>query len=271
MIDRDRIHQALQYPPAKLGILEGPQSLRPQFAIHTFEVLASTNETLWQLVDQGASAGTVAIAAQQQAGRGQRGRQWQSHPGGLYLSLALEPDIPTSESAHLILCSAWGIAQSLHNLGIPVGLKWPNDLVVGGRKLGGILSETRVQNGLITKVIIGVGLNWHNPVPEMAVNLRTVLQEQSQIESLEHLAAIVLRGLVRGHQVFQQQRIEDVLQAYHRFLTNLNQAVVVDGHPGIVVGVSPSGELQVRLHPQSTHTPATEISLKPGTISLGYC
>lgn len=227
---------------------------------------------LWNLLEQGAAVGTVAIAAQQAAGRGQWGRQWQSDLGGLYLSLALEPSIAPTESGQITLCSAWGIAQVLRNLDIPAQIKWPNDLVIEGRKLGGILTETRIQDGQLTKAVIGVGLNWQNPVPETGIQLQETLAQHHNpcIQSLEHLAAIVLRGIVWGYQVLQQEGTNVLLQNYQGLLANLDQIVTIDGHPGCVTGVSASGDLRVRLEAVSSQATATEIHLKPGTISLGY-
>ncbi|NJN87430.1 MAG: biotin--[acetyl-CoA-carboxylase] ligase [Leptolyngbyaceae cyanobacterium SL_7_1] len=164
----------------------------PAINLHVFNRVASTNTTLWELLDQGAQAGTVAIALRQESGRGQWGRQWQSPVGGLYVSIALEPDLAIEYSAQLTLASAWGIATALRQHAIPVQVKWLNDLVVKDRKLAGILTETRLQRGKITKAVIGVGINYCNPVPPTGINLEMIQTQQqtSSIESLESLAAI---------------------------------------------------------------------------------
>ena len=111
-------------------------SIRPKFVTHLLETAVSTNSSLWQLAQAGAQAGTVVLAKTQTAGRGQRGRQWQSQGGGLYFSLLLQPNLPAQQSFGLTLASAWGIATSLRNLGMGVQVKWPNDLVLQGKKLG---------------------------------------------------------------------------------------------------------------------------------------
>jgi BirA family biotin operon repressor/biotin-[acetyl-CoA-carboxylase] ligase len=194
----------------------------PKITLHIFETLASTNQTLGELLNQGATPGTVVIAAQQTAGRGQWGRQWQSHPGGLYLSLALAPNLAASQSAQLTLCSAWGIASALRSYGIPVFLKWPNDLILLGRKLGGILTETHVQQGQITKAVVGVGINWSNSVPESGINLQSLWQAQlsSPVTSVEMLGAIVLQGLLTGYQRLVEEGIEILLPFYLDLLNN---------------------------------------------------
>ncbi|MFM6456331.1 MAG: biotin--[acetyl-CoA-carboxylase] ligase, partial [Planktothrix sp.] len=110
--------------------------------IHYFDTLVSTNQTAWELLEQGEPAGTVVIAGQQTAGRGQWGRQWQSNQGGLFLSKIVEFKLPVAKQAQFTLCSAWGIATILRDRGCPVQLKWPNDLILNQKKLGGILTET---------------------------------------------------------------------------------------------------------------------------------
>lgn len=245
-------------------------------SFHIFETLPSTNQTLWELLDRGATPGTVVIALQQTAGRGQWGRQWQSSTGGLYLSIALAPDLVATNSAHLTLCSAWGIATALRSHGIPALIKWPNDLILCKRKLGGILTETRVQQGRITKAVVGVGINWANPVPETGINLESFL-EQQPIEAnalhawfanaLERLAAITLQGILSGYRHVSPEGIDALLPAYVELLSCRGRSVIVDGRSGVIVGVASTGELQVRLNSSAA---AEEICLKPGTISLGY-
>jgi BirA family biotin operon repressor/biotin-[acetyl-CoA-carboxylase] ligase len=240
-----------------------------EMSLHLFEALPSTNQTLWELLNQGATSGTVVIAAQQTAGRGQWGRQWQSTLGGLYLSVALTPKLQASNSAQLTMCSAWGIATALRSYDIPVFLKWPNDLLLLGRKLGGILTETRVQQGQITKAVVGIGLNWSNRVPASGITLQSFCEEQltPAVNSLEMLAAIVIQGLDFGYQRWSQQRIESLLSSYLELLDSQGRKVTVDGNTGIITGVTPSGELRVCINSSEV---ATEICLKPGTISLGY-
>lgn len=243
--------------------------LPKDITLHCFETLPSTNQKLWELLNQGATAGTLVLATQQTAGRGQWGRQWQSSPGGLYLSAALAPNLSASNSAQLTMCSAWGITCALRSYDIPVFLKWPNDLLLLGRKLGGILTETRVHQDQITKAVVGVGINWSNSVPESGITLHSFCEDQLHpaITSLETLTAIVIQGLYFGYQSWQKQGIEILLPSYLELLDSQGRHVMVDGIPGMITGVTPSGELQICLNSTTT---TREIYLKPGTISLGY-
>ncbi len=254
-----------------------PSSL--DFSIQIFDQVSSTNETLWTLLECGAPAGTVAIATRQSSGKGQRGRQWKSSPGGLYLSLALTPNLSASHALLLTLCSAWGIATTLRAYNIPVGLKWPNDLILDGYKLGGILTETKIHQGQITKAVVGVGINWSNPVPATGINLQTFLGDcpHPGITSLEMLAALTLWAVASGYQTFYQEGVETLLPSYQNLMVGIGQPLSVEGSAGFVVGVSNTGELRVRLnespsgpnHP-FTRASTTEIELMPGTINQGY-
>jgi BirA family biotin operon repressor/biotin-[acetyl-CoA-carboxylase] ligase len=271
--DRQRLEAALQQPLLANSISNADQAQHVlNFDVHVFAAVPSTNLTVWELLKQGAPPGTVAIALEQQAGRGQWGRQWSSPPGGLYLSLAVMPDLPVEQGKQLTLCSAWGVAIALRDYGVPVRLKWLNDLVVDGRKLGGILTETRIHQERIHQAVIGVGINWSNPVPEVGINLHQILSQQPSpaITSLEQLAAIVLHGLRLGYEYWQQQGIEALVSSYQILLTNLGQTVTIDGGVGIIIGITATGDLRVRLPASAPGSGFTDIDVKPGTIQLGY-
>ncbi|MEB3311131.1 MAG: biotin--[acetyl-CoA-carboxylase] ligase [Snowella sp.] len=236
------------------------------------DCIPSTNQLLWDKLAEGKTFPLVAIADQQTAGRGQWGRTWQSEQGGLYLSLGLPLGIPIQQGAHITLWSAWGMAETLRQNQIPVGLKWPNDLVLNQRKLGGIKTETKVYQDKIQQAVIGVGLNWANAVPETGINLQTFCEQHhldpiDPMDSLETLAAIALQGILWGYQRYCDEGIEGILAAYLNYFVNLGQEICVENMLGIITGVSEQGELKVRLQsPGAT----TEIHLPLGSIQLGY-
>ncbi|MBW4506891.1 MAG: biotin--[acetyl-CoA-carboxylase] ligase [Scytonematopsis contorta HA4267-MV1] len=243
------------------------------FSLHIFNSVSSTNQTLWELQTQGAKAGTVVIATQQTAGRGQWGRQWVSCDGGLYLSLLISPQLEAVFSYQLTLASAWGIANELRLRGVPIEIKWPNDLVINGRKLGGILTETKVQKGLINQAVIGVGINWSNYVPETGINLQAwqIDNHTEYFDTLEDLTAAVLLGIDSGMKCLFQEGTNILLSRYLGLLSNMGEQVEINHGLGTIVGVTPSGELRVSMEPSSTNvTKGLEIFLKPGRISLGY-
>ena len=252
--------------------------------IQIFESVFSTNQTVWELQQQGKGrkSATVAIATQQTAGRGQWGRQWQSTPGGLYLSMgvnfnfAIAPALRharIAQPAQLTMATAWGIASLLREYSIPVQLKWPNDLILNKRKLGGILTETKVCQQQIIQAVIGVGINWNNTVPDTGINLQQFLNQSAdvaKVQSLELLAALVIRGIELGLQLCLQGRMDHLLKSYTKLLNSLGRRVEIDGNLGTVIGVTESGELRVQLNSTTGEVFHREICIKPGTISLGY-
>lgn len=273
---RHQILTALNRPASMLGVLPELSSLRPVLDIHVYDALGSTNQEAWQLIEQGYGAGTAVIARQQSAGRGQWGRTWISEPGGLYCSLILEPDLAVEQGFLLTLASAWGIATSLENLGIALQVKWPNDLVSNGRKVGGVLcqirtaaaSQTSASQG-ISWAIVGVGLNWDNPLPENALSIRQLLPDGAldTLKDLEDLAAIALRGILQGYYYWQQQGTASLVNVYQQKLSCLAREICVSGHPGLVTGVSDQGDLAVAVDHLGQKTVRY---FKPGEISLGY-
>jgi BirA family biotin operon repressor/biotin-[acetyl-CoA-carboxylase] ligase len=243
------------------------------FSLHIFDSLPSTNQMVWELIAQGAKPGSVVIATQQTAGRGQWGRQWLSPTGGLYLSVAIAPQLEVTNSYQLTLATAWGIASHLRKCGITVGIKWPNDLVLDSRKLGGILTETRVYQGHITQAVIGVGINWANPVPETGINLKSwqTTQNYQAISGLEMLTATILLGIESGLECLNNEGISILLSRYLHLLTNMGDQVYVNNLLGTVVGVTPEGNLRLQMAEYNrTELIKAEISVEPGTISLGY-
>jgi BirA family biotin operon repressor/biotin-[acetyl-CoA-carboxylase] ligase len=243
------------------------------FSLHIFDSVASTSQTLWSLLDQGAETGSVVIATQQTAGRGQWGRQWISATGGLYLSVAIAPKLEANNSYQLTFASAWGIAAQLQKCGVSVGIKWPNDLVLNGRKLGGILTETKVHKGQITQAVIGVGINWANPVPETGINLESwqASQDTRPISCLEMLTSAVLLGIESGIECLFQTGVSTLLSRYANLLTNMGDTVEVNNLSGTIVGVTSEGNLRVSSkHYDATALKTQEFYVEPGTISLGY-
>jgi len=170
------------------------------------------------------------------------------------------------------------VATSLANLGLPVQVKWPNDLVAQGKKLGGVLAETRLEAGKVRDVVIGLGLNGFNPVPATGVSIQQLIRPElapTPLNTLEGLAAIALYGLMQGYLHWQNQGDDAFLDAYQARMANLGQAVAVEGQPAEVVGVAPSGNLRVQLTPTHAHihtdTPAVKmLEIEPGKVTLGY-
>jgi BirA family biotin operon repressor/biotin-[acetyl-CoA-carboxylase] ligase len=156
------------------------------------ESCASTNDEAARLARAGAARGTVVIAERQTAGRGRDGRVWESPPGGLYLSAVLRPPLPIAAVPPMTLAIGIGLCEAARSFGAPSVLKWPNDLLVDGRKLAGVLVEAQSQGNRLESVIVGIGINLGGELPatlgERAITLAeaagTTIDRDAFIERL---------------------------------------------------------------------------------------
>jgi BirA family biotin operon repressor/biotin-[acetyl-CoA-carboxylase] ligase len=142
-----------------LGAVSGP-------ALHEFDAVTSTQDVAHRLAAEGAEAGTAVVAAEQSAGRGSRGREWSSGRGGLWLSVIWRPTASGSAPEVMSVRAALALAEALEGAGAPrLRIKWPNDLMLGERKLGGILCEARWSGETLAWIVAGAGVNVTNEIP----------------------------------------------------------------------------------------------------------
>jgi len=238
-------------------------------SLYHLPVVDSTNARLWQLYQQGHLAPVAVCADRQTAGRGQWGRTWDSPLGGLYLSLLVELPQQLGPISPWVLATAWGIAAQLRGAQIPVQLKWPNDLLLRAKKLGGIKLETKSPRGSGAPLVIGVGINWSNPLPSTGASLQAFCHQQnlSWPDPLPNLTRLVLQGILDGLEVYQNQGIEAILERYHRYFAHRGREIKLEQGWGTIVGVTAQGELAVlRRSPGAT----SRMYFPPGSLQLGY-
>jgi BirA family transcriptional regulator, biotin operon repressor / biotin---[acetyl-CoA-carboxylase] ligase len=154
----------LQGVPDSLAVLEldpGIETLRLGKTVVFRQVTGSTNEDLWKLAERGAAEGTAVLAEAQEAGRGRRGRRWESPSGrNLYLSVLLRPALPPWEATLITLLGAVEVCRTIEELfGLEARIKWPNDVLLTGRKVAGILAEMQAEQEAIRFLILGIGVN----------------------------------------------------------------------------------------------------------------
>jgi BirA family transcriptional regulator, biotin operon repressor / biotin---[acetyl-CoA-carboxylase] ligase len=237
-----------------IGLSQGSvQSLESPLArkVELHEALGSTQERARELAHEGAPHGTLVVSKVQTGGRGRLGRRWGSPAGGLWMSLVLRPGISTEVAARTTQAAAVGVAKALRELGVEAKIKWPNDLLVSGRKVCGILAESGVpvaakKGGAVDFVVVGVGLNANlDPqdlgVPEVAT-LRCVLGHD--VDLLE-----LLRSLL-SHLDAELGRIEDfgaILDDWRALNCTLGERVRVrkvgEVLEGVALDLGPDGEL----------------------------
>jgi BirA family biotin operon repressor/biotin-[acetyl-CoA-carboxylase] ligase len=136
--------------------------LSPFYRVQRFDAIDSTNEEAKRQARSGAAEGTLIWAGLQTAGRGRRGRAWISPAGNLYLSIVLRPGKSAAAGAQLGFAAALAVADAIAPLlpkGVRLGLKWPNDVLLDGRKVSGILLESQASDGHLDWLVVGIGGN----------------------------------------------------------------------------------------------------------------
>jgi BirA family biotin operon repressor/biotin-[acetyl-CoA-carboxylase] ligase len=158
--------------------------------------VTSTMDVLHGLAAGGADAGTVVVAGEQTGGRGSRGRGWRSPPGGLWLGALFRPQAVAGVEL-LGLRIGLAVADALEALAPApsVHIKWPNDLMIGERKLGGILCEARWQGESLAWVVAGVGINVANAIPDDLAGIATALADRVPAATLEMVEPPVIARL----------------------------------------------------------------------------
>jgi BirA family transcriptional regulator, biotin operon repressor / biotin---[acetyl-CoA-carboxylase] ligase len=195
---------------------------------------------------EGAPAGTAVVAAEQTGGRGSRGNSWVSPVGGLWLSVLLRPE-RSSGLDLLSLRAGLAVSEALSSMepGPPIEIRWPNDLMLGERKVGGILCEARWQGDALGWVVVGLGLNVNNPAPESlgeaAGNLADRLPGRSAGEMAEPLADVI-RRIETGASALAAEEVERF-----RALDWLRGRSVRAPAGGVADGIAADGALLVRL------------------------
>lgn len=189
----------MRAPPAGHGAVDEGSFGRE---VHRFDEVASTNDLAINLAALGRSEGTVVVAGSQTRGKGRRGRRWFSPPGkNLYLSVILRPRRERREWPELSWVVAGGVARLLAGAGMrrAVTLKCPNDVLVGGRKIAGILLEHRMTPARKSGVVAGIGLNVNlseEDLPgEMKGMATSIAMETGEVTDLGELLVSVCRSV----------------------------------------------------------------------------
>lgn len=141
-----------------------------------YRTIGSTNNLAFRLAESGAPEGTLIVADEQTKGRGRMGRNWYSPPKlGLWMSLILRPDIPPSKAPSLSICAGLALAQAIGEItGLDAKTKWPNDCLLNGRKVGGVLLELSAELDRINFMIAGIGVNVNHQFNDFPKNLSAI-------------------------------------------------------------------------------------------------
>lgn len=221
-----------------------------------YDCIGSSNIEAKRLADEGAPHGTLVVADMQTAGRGRRGRSWTSPAGiNIYYTLLLKPDFAPDKAPMLTLVMAHSVARAIQEeTGLEAGIKWPNDIVVEGKKVCGILTEMSVEEDYIRNVVIGVGINVHEQTfaPELADKATCLDAVYGGRINRSRLLAAVMKAFEEDYGNFAAQgSLAALRDSYNALLVNMDREVCVldpaGEYRGTAHGITDTGELIVEL------------------------
>ena len=207
-----------------------PASYPWQGNLYYFDTIDSTNTHAKEMAAQGAPHGTVLIADSQTGGRGRMGRSFHSPAGcGIYLSMLLRPQCPAKDLMHLTCATAVAASDGIQAAtGLRPGIKWTNDLVVGKKKLGGILTELSLDgSGNVDYAVIGIGINCSQDTedfPEEIQQIATSLQLATG-KSIDRAAVIGQLLVALQHMSENLQNSAEILNSYRANCITIGQEI----------------------------------------------
>jgi len=223
--------------------------------IYYFSKIDSTNQYAKKLGEEGAPDGTIVIADEQTKGKGRSGRHWVTPPGSaIAFTILLRPKLPPASISMVTLVKGLAVCNAIRELyHLPVGIKWPNDVVIDGRKICGILTEMSAEVDGVHYIVIGTGINTNvdsfpDEIKDVATSLK--IQLRRPVDRAEVLVRVI-EFFEEYYEKFEEdgdlRRLQDT---YNEELLNMNEGVrVLDPkgeYTGVALGIDPEGQLLVK-------------------------
>lgn len=220
--------------------------------IYYYQEVDSTNEVAKRLAQECAPEGTIVIAESQRSGKGRRGKKWISPSGGVWMTILLRPDIPPSKAPQLTLVTGVAVAETLtQECQLDVGIKWPNDILIGEKKVCGILIEASSNPKGLEYVVVGIGIDLNVDVanfpPELregATSLKSELEKE--ISGVEVVQAF-LSNFENLYNEFKADGFSEILKEWRRLSKTIGNYVEVHKKGktvrGEAVGITKEGVL----------------------------
>jgi BirA family biotin operon repressor/biotin-[acetyl-CoA-carboxylase] ligase len=267
--------------PDRLGALEiGPLLNTHDLGqtLHCHHELPSTNDRARELADDGAEHGEVVVAESQTAGRGRRGRTWASPPGrNLHLSVVLRPALPPQRAPELTLVASVAACEACRKAGVDAGIKWPNDVLVGGRKVAGILTELSAEPDQVHWVVLGIGVNLNVTLEELPAEIRdratSLSVERRQPVPRALFAAALLSELEQWLDLHAAEGFAPIREAWRQRSVTLGREVRVDADgveiAGVAEDIDEAGALLVRGREGTARIVSGDVTLVPRVDPTG--
>ncbi|WP_249899574.1 biotin--[acetyl-CoA-carboxylase] ligase [Paenibacillus sp. PK3_47] len=225
--------------------------------ITRLQTVASTQEEAKRLAEQGAPEGTVVMAEEQTGGRGRMGRKWHSPPGkGIWMSVVLRPELPLSLTPQLTLLAGVAVCRAIREVtGVQAGIKWPNDLLAGGRKICGILLESCLREGGLHYCIAGIGISVNlkpedYPAELAGVGTSLLIEGGGIPVDRSRLAEAVLHELEYWYAVYMEKGFEPIRRRWEEMSVTLGREILLSAsegkNGGTAVGLDDSGALLLK-------------------------
>lgn len=241
-----------------------------------FDSVDSTNDEAKRLANEGAAHGTLVVAEHQRAGRGRMGRSFSS-PGhnGIWMSMIIKDEIEPVKASMLTLVMGLAAAKAVERVtDLKPQIKWPNDLILNGKKLVGILTEMTMKADGTNPIILGIGINVHNDsFPEEICSVATsIFLESGKHISRARLIDEVLTQFEAYYQIYMQtQDLSELVDEYNDCLINRGRQVQVldpkGSYWGVAHGINAEGELLVETEHEVRLVSSGEVSVRG---VLGY-
>jgi len=232
--------------------------------IHLFPEIASTNTLAMEMATAGAPEGTVVIAERQTAGKGRLGRKWISPKGNLYLSVILRPHVPMHRAPLVTLMGAVAVASAIRTTcNLKAGIKWPNDILLSGKKVCGLLTEMSAEQDRIRHLVLGIGVDVNMDPEELPAGIQglatTLAREAGAAINRTALLQQVLRDLELWYRAFLENH-SAIINEWGAMNVTVGNRVAVGGAgevlEGLAQGIDHEGRLLLRLDDGTIRTVA---------------
>lgn len=232
--------------------------------MHVYDVVDSTQVIAQELARNGAPDGTIVVAEQQNAGKGRMARPWESKKGkGIWMTVIIRPDVPPHMAAQFTLVTAVAVTNAMKSMfkNFKPQIKWPNDLLINGKKCTGILTEMQAETDRVQALLIGIGINANHKTEDFSDDIQSIatslaIEEGEQIDRAALIATILYylehytdRYVKHGFGLIKELWEEDSCTIGQR----IEVTTLRDKFEGVATGINNDGVLQLKLDDGSTH------------------
>jgi len=219
--------------------------------IHLFPSISSTNTLAMEMASKGAPEGTVVIAETQTDGKGRLGRTWTSPPGNLYLSVVMRPSVPLYKAPLITLMGAVAVASVIGEIcRIKADIKWPNDILISGKKVSGLLTEMSAEQDRIRHIVLGIGIDVNMDLEVLPCEIRahttTLATETGEKLNRTSFLQELLRAIEHWYRVFLNDP-GDVIKEWKKLNMTLGNRIMVHGAGEAIEGKAQSIDSEGRL------------------------